>query len=199
MTGNQQLATPPVQFQYVEQPQSLVQPPSSVQPLNSTQQVSVIPTSSVQPLNSTGQSPMRTQLNCHNERSCFWWFPFILTSLTCSELFVWCERRTKCITLNCQFHSLIFLSQLFKELYYLLAVCVDMNSFCLISSLMCSTHDAVDFKIYSIYRLCKFYNVWHDVMWLISSSGYEDSTMFDITQSFSDLVIFLFRLWDFYI
>ncbi|XP_078331362.1 uncharacterized protein LOC144625144 [Crassostrea virginica] len=42
VTGNQPLATPPVQFQYVGQPQSLVQPPSSVQPLNSTQQVSLL-------------------------------------------------------------------------------------------------------------------------------------------------------------
>ncbi|XP_078331363.1 uncharacterized protein LOC144625145 [Crassostrea virginica] len=42
VTGNQPLATPPVQFQYVGQPQSLVQPPSSVQPLNSTQQISFL-------------------------------------------------------------------------------------------------------------------------------------------------------------
>lgn len=43
VTGNQPLATPSVQFQYVGQPQSLVQPPSSVQPLNSTQQAMRIP------------------------------------------------------------------------------------------------------------------------------------------------------------
>ncbi|XP_078331133.1 uncharacterized protein LOC144624961 [Crassostrea virginica] len=67
VTGNQPLATPPVQFQYVGQPQSLVQPPSSVQPLNSTQQVSVIPTSSVQPLNSTQQVSLLRKLSISSQ------------------------------------------------------------------------------------------------------------------------------------
>ncbi|XP_055998197.1 MYND-type zinc finger-containing chromatin reader ZMYND8-like isoform X3 [Ostrea edulis] len=43
VTGNQPLTTPPVQFQYVGPPQSIVQPPSSVQPLNPTQQAMRIP------------------------------------------------------------------------------------------------------------------------------------------------------------
>nr|XP_022327195.1 uncharacterized protein LOC111126678 [Crassostrea virginica] len=57
VTGNQPLATPPVQFQYVGQPQSLVQPPSSVQPLNSTQQALRIPGPQTQGLPQTIMGP----------------------------------------------------------------------------------------------------------------------------------------------
>ncbi|XP_078331384.1 uncharacterized protein LOC111122145 isoform X3 [Crassostrea virginica] len=57
VTGNQPLATPPVQFQYVGQPQSLVQPPSSVQQLNSTQQAMRIPGPQTQGLPQTIMGP----------------------------------------------------------------------------------------------------------------------------------------------
>nr|XP_022327133.1 putative mediator of RNA polymerase II transcription subunit 12 isoform X2 [Crassostrea virginica]XP_022327141.1 putative mediator of RNA polymerase II transcription subunit 12 isoform X2 [Crassostrea virginica]XP_022327148.1 putative mediator of RNA polymerase II transcription subunit 12 isoform X2 [Crassostrea virginica] len=57
VTGNKPLAMPPVQFQYVGQPQSLVQPPSSVQPINSTQQAMRIPGPQTQGLPKTIMGP----------------------------------------------------------------------------------------------------------------------------------------------
>lgn len=57
VTGNQPLATPSVQFQYVGPPQSLIQPPSSVQPLNSNQQAMRIPCPQTQGIPQTIMGP----------------------------------------------------------------------------------------------------------------------------------------------